>query len=89
MFEPLTQGEYLTMAVREYAAAHGAEDPTREWILSPFDTWEPNPFYKGERHPDPETQMFMDEVESNEWDEDAFSDGGEAEQDYIDDGLPF
>lgn len=49
-----SQGEYLTMAVREYAREHGAMEPDRAWILSPFDTWERNPFYRGPpvRHPE-------------------------------------
>jgi hypothetical protein len=45
-----------TEAVRQYAYAIGYETPERAWILSPFDTWEPNPFYVGkpQRHPNEE-----------------------------------
>lgn len=42
----------------EYAANAGAEDVGRQWILTPWDTWERNPHYSGpeQRHPeaDPE-----------------------------------
>lgn len=42
----------------EYAANAGAMDPDRQWILTPWDTWERNPHYHGpeQRHPedDPE-----------------------------------
>jgi hypothetical protein len=45
-------------AVREYAANAGAMQPDREWILTPYDSWERNPCYSGppQRHPeeDPE-----------------------------------
>lgn len=45
---------YLHEAVAEYAANHGALATDREWILSPFDTWERNPYYTGNpgRHPE-------------------------------------
>jgi hypothetical protein len=45
---------YLTEAVRQYAYVYGEEDVDSEWILSPFDTWERNPHYRGEpgRHPE-------------------------------------
>jgi hypothetical protein len=41
-------------AVREYTRHVGAEHPDQEWILSPFDSWEKNPFYTGKpgRHPE-------------------------------------
>lgn len=45
-------------AAREYAVNVGREHPDRAWILTPFDSWKPNPFYSGPpvRHPedDPE-----------------------------------
>jgi hypothetical protein len=52
--ESLSQGEYLTEAVAQYADAYGAEDTSRAWILSPFDTWERNPHYAGPPVPYPE-----------------------------------
>lgn len=38
----------------EYAANAGAEQPDRQWILTPWDTWERNPRYSGpeQRHPE-------------------------------------
>lgn len=41
-------------AVAEYALNVGREETDREWILSPFDSWERNPFYQGPpgRHPE-------------------------------------
>jgi len=52
--DAMDQGTYTSMAVDQYASAHGAEDPDTPWILSPFDTWERNPFYTGPpaRHPE-------------------------------------
>lgn len=40
--------------LREFARNAGAEQPDRAWILTPWDTWEPNPFYSGPpvRHPE-------------------------------------
>jgi hypothetical protein len=40
-------GNYLTQAVRQYAYVYGEEDAESEWVLSPFDTWERNPHYRG------------------------------------------
>lgn len=51
---------YLTEAVREYARNHGSERPEAPWILSPFDTWEPNPFFVGRRPPHPEAACWED-----------------------------
>jgi hypothetical protein len=41
-------------ACRQYARAVGATCPERAWILTDYDTWEPNPFYQGPpvRHPE-------------------------------------
>jgi len=52
--EALTQGEWTSLAVAQYAGAYGEGAPDREWILSPFDTWERNPYYQGPpgRHPE-------------------------------------
>jgi len=45
---------YLQEAVQEYAQEHGRDNRDCAWILSPFDTWERNPFYEGPavRHPE-------------------------------------
>jgi hypothetical protein len=38
-------------AMREYARNVGMEQPDREWINTPLDSWEKNPFYTGEPGP--------------------------------------
>lgn len=50
-----------TDAVREYAENVGRENRDRAWILSPYDTWERNPFYEGPPQPHPEDAIYMDE----------------------------
>lgn len=42
-------------SVREYARNVGFERQNQAWILSPFDTWERNPFYSGPAEPHPES----------------------------------
>jgi len=56
--DAMTQGEYNGAAVAQHAAAYGAEDTERAWILSPFDTWERNPFYQGPpvAHPEDDSE---------------------------------
>lgn len=41
-------------ALAEYALNAGRENPGRQWILTPWDTWERNPAYAGppQRHPE-------------------------------------
>lgn len=41
-------------ACDEFARNVGRDDTTRAWILTPFDSWERNPFYRGPavRHPE-------------------------------------
>lgn len=46
----------------EYARNVGAEDQEREWIITPFDSWERNPFYTGKPGPHPESYDFEDEL---------------------------
>lgn len=45
---------YQSESCREYAYNHGAMNPDFAWISTPFDSWEPNPFYVGPpvRHPE-------------------------------------
>lgn len=52
--EALTDGEYYSQAVKQYAGAYGEASPDQAWILSPFDTWEKNPYYVGPPVPHPE-----------------------------------
>lgn len=49
----------------EYAHNAGAMDTGREWILTPWDTWEHNPCYHGLKGPHPEDDSFwqMSEAE--------------------------
>lgn len=51
---------YLQEAVAEYASEHGRLDTDRAWILSPFDTWERNPFYQGPPQSHPEDCEYED-----------------------------
>lgn len=62
----------VTEACREYARNAGMDDPDRAWILTPWDSWERNPFYRGPavRHPedydDPEEiERWLDDIEIN------------------------
>lgn len=41
-------------ACREQARNVGQDHPDRPWILTMFDTWEPNPYYSGPLTPHPE-----------------------------------
>jgi hypothetical protein len=56
--ESMSQGEYMTEALHQYAGAHGADRPDDRWVLSPFDTWETNPCWNGtdpyQPHPEDE-----------------------------------
>lgn len=55
-----------TDAVREYARNVGHEHSDAAWILSPFDTWERNPFYVGPPQPHPEDD-YVDAVVEDGW----------------------
>jgi len=50
----MDDGTYYAMAFKEYARNHGEQQPDNPWILTPMDTWERNPFYRGPpvRHPE-------------------------------------
>lgn len=61
--EHMTQGEYMSEALAQYARAHGEAEPEREWILSPYDTWHRNPFYRGPRGRHPEDDFDEEEFE--------------------------
>lgn len=43
-------------ACKEYARNYGYDHPELAWILTPFDTWEPNPAYRGPKVPHPEDE---------------------------------
>lgn len=42
-------------AEREYASNAGEDSPDADWILTPYDTWLPNPHFKGVRGPHPDS----------------------------------
>lgn len=44
----------MGMAAREYGRNAGMDRPDVEWILTPWDSWEHNPFYRGKPGPHPE-----------------------------------
>ncbi len=52
-------------AVREYAYNVGRERREEAWILTDYDTWQPNPFYAGPKVPHP------DSYESDSYDNDG------------------
>lgn len=43
-----------TEACHEFARNYGSMNEHKAWILTDFDTWEPNPFYSGPPVPHPE-----------------------------------
>lgn len=43
-------------ADHEYAHEVGRDNPDSAWILSDRDVWYPNPFYRGEPQPHPESE---------------------------------
>lgn len=51
-----SDGSEATMEdnVRMMVSAAGEDHPDRAWILTPFDSWEKNPYYRGapQRHPE-------------------------------------
>lgn len=48
-------------ALREYARNAGAMAQQSQWILTPWDTWERNPFYAGPEQRHPEDDHYDDE----------------------------
>jgi hypothetical protein len=57
-----------TDAVHEYVSYVGSTRPEAAWILSQYDTWEPNPYYSGPAEPHPEDdrdelrEMLVDDI---------------------------
>lgn len=45
----------------EYARNAGSDSPGEAWILTPWDTWEPNPAYRGPKVRHPEDYDFEDD----------------------------
>lgn len=52
----------ITDAVREHTFNVGRDHPDVAWILSPYDTWNRNPYYTGEPVPHPEDMMFLESL---------------------------
>lgn len=52
--DSLSDSQWRSAAVQQWAADRGQLRPDLAWIISPFDTWEPNPFYVGPRQPHPD-----------------------------------
>ena len=59
MYDEPSEYDYRAPTHRElvdnYTRCHGEFETERAWILSPYDTWEPNPFFVGSRPPHPES----------------------------------
>lgn len=70
--DAMNQGEYAAAAVRQYAAVYGEADTASAWVLTPYDTWERNPFYVGEPQPHPEDDSDL--YEDDPFTADAFDD---------------
>ena len=51
----------MSDAVQEYTFAVGADNRQSAWILSQYDTWTRNPFYRGPAVPHPEEYEFEDD----------------------------
>lgn len=53
-------------ACREYAANVGEMRAEQEWILTDYDTWEPNPWYQGRKGPHPEDHYYWQLTEAEQ-----------------------
>ena len=53
----------VTEAIREWARNYGADHPDVAWLLSDWDTWEPNPHYSGAPVPHPDSRQEEPEQE--------------------------
>ena len=52
--EGLSEGERIQSSIREWANNTGYLQPDTAWLISNYDTWEPNPYYQGKPVPHPE-----------------------------------
>jgi hypothetical protein len=50
----MSNSEWRSAAIGQYADAYGEERPDVEYILSPYDTWLRNPWYTGVPGPHPD-----------------------------------
>lgn len=53
--DSLSDSQWRSAAVSQFAADRGQFRPDQAWILSPYDTWEANPHYMGPVQPHPES----------------------------------
>ncbi len=53
----------ISEAVYEFTENVGRDNPDQAWILSNYDTWHSNPFYRGEPVPHPEEAAEAAEAE--------------------------
>ena len=51
-------------AIREYTYNYGMDNPDMEWIVSPYDTWERNPYYTGKPGPHSEEYDYEEDEEN-------------------------
>lgn len=53
-------------AVREWACVVGANKPDVPWLLSDYDTWERNPYYRGPpvSHPEDDVGYFDEDTQT-------------------------
>ena len=56
--------EWRAAALNQYAEAYGEERPNTEYILSPYDTWLRNPYYRGRKGPHPDFDQPDDPEET-------------------------
>lgn len=74
-------------AFKEYARNAGHERPDSEWILTPWDTWEKNPWYSGKPGPHPEAHP--DDYDPNYPPGEVMTFAPRAPRELMDDDIPF
>jgi hypothetical protein len=88
---------WIAEGVREWVRNVGQDRPDQQWILSDYDSWEKNPFYRGPNQPHPEDNdgdifeliyeteknSFIDSIESQYLDKMADS------EEFNNDDVPF
>jgi hypothetical protein len=75
---------FVQEALREWAWIVGADRPDDQWLLSDYDSWEPNPHYTGPDQGHPEDHGIEDYDESMDGDFDSAmaSAGFGTDEDY-------
>lgn len=80
---------YYDEATRQYAYNHGALEPEKAWILTPFDVWMPNPHYNGPAVPHPEDDIDWAEVFGEDKEDEGGIDEDEGTSDDWGDDIPY